>query len=170
LPDTGQTASYTATYGEDHDYTSANSTVCDRAASGADASFTNNGDGTITDNCTNLEWKRCVEPDATTTCTGTQSVYSWANAVVRCEGLSYGGHTDWRLPNVNELLSIVNYSVSTPPINETYFPNPSLDDWWTSTTFAGNTTYAWAVYFGGGGSTAGMIKTTATQNVLCVRN
>ena len=167
LPDTGQAADYTATFGEDHDYTSANSAVCDRAASGEDASFTDNADGTISDNCTNLEWKKCSEPDTSiTTCGGTHAFYGWGQALVQCEGLNYGGHTDWRLPNRNELLSIVNLSAFNPPVNTTYFPNTGLDSYWSSSTYVYATGNAWPVEISG--STGNDAKNTGYY-VRCVR-
>jgi len=164
LPDTGQAKCYnvagdeitcgTSLNGQDAQYTSVNSAVCDRAASGSDASFANNNDGTITDNCTNLMWKRCSEGLSGANCgTGSASTMTWENALARCEamalcnngvfaddgdcseneGVKYG---DWRLPNINELLSIVNYSTFSPAINATYFPATASGPYWTSTTRA----------------------------------
>ena len=161
LPDTGQTSSYTETYGEDNDYTSANST------STCNPSFTDNGDGTITDNCTGLMWKKCSEPDtSTTTCGGTHSTYTWENALTQCEGLSFAGYTDWRLPNVKELISIVNYQNYNPAINTTYFPSTVAHSYWSGTTVY-VTTYAWYVDFYDG-KVNGLNKTNVDY-VRCVR-
>jgi hypothetical protein len=58
--------------------------------------FTDNGDSTITDSSTGLMWQNnmpTIWPD-------------WATALGYCEGLSLGGYTDWRLPNVKELISL----------------------------------------------------------------
>ncbi|MDD5519037.1 MAG: DUF1566 domain-containing protein, partial [Candidatus Omnitrophica bacterium] len=60
------------------------------------------------------------------------------------------GYSDWRLPNVRELMSIVNYGVYNPAINTTYFSNTQSSDYWSSTTYASNTPYAWRVSFSGG--------------------
>ncbi len=46
----------------------------------------------------------------------------------------YGGVSDWRMPTVKELQSIVDYGLSTPSINSTYFPNTVASDYWSSTT------------------------------------
>lgn len=42
---------------------------------------------------------------------------TWQNALKYCEGLALAGHTDWRLPNVRELLSIVDYGRYDPSID-----------------------------------------------------
>ena len=63
-------------------------------------SFTDNGDGTITDNATGLMWQQA--DDGTTR--------DWENALSYAEGLSLGGYDDWRLPNAKELHSILDYT------------------------------------------------------------
>ena len=146
LPDTGQVTCYSdreitcgdAPAGQDPEYTSANSFTCA-------LSYTDNGDGTVTDNCTGLMWKQCAEPDADTagTCGGTHSQYTWANALGQCEGLDFAGHTDWRLPNIKELfgIALMEYEAITgvkarsfPAINQTVFPStPTLWHWSSNT-------------------------------------
>ena len=186
LPDTGQTASYTDTYGEDHDYTSANSAVCDRAASGTDASFTDNGDGTIIDNCTNLMWKKCSEGLSGATCgTGSASTMTWENALAQCETVALCNddtfavdgdcsenegvkYNDWRLPNINELLSIVNYSTASPSINTTYFPNTMSGYYYSSTNRFSNSLYAWGFTFSS--SYTNYIGKSVSSYVRCVRD
>lgn len=195
LPDTGQAKCYnvagseitcgTSLDGQDAQYTSVNSAVCDRAASGTDASFADNADGTITDNCTNLMWKKCSEGLSGATCgTGSASTMTWENGLALCEATALcndntfaadgdcsenGGvkYNDWRLPNINELLSIVNYSTYSPSINTTYFPATVSNGYWTSTTYAYDTSNAWNVYFYFG-STYGDNK-TSSYRVRCVR-
>jgi hypothetical protein len=73
------------------------------------------------------------------------------SAIGSCEGLDYAGHSDWRLPNLRELMSIADYEVDTPAINETYFPNTQYDDYWSGSTLADWVVYAWDVGFYGGG-------------------
>ena len=60
-------------------------------------SLVDNGDGTVTDNRTGLIWQQ-GEPGAMT----------WNSALTYCEGLSLAGSTDWRLPNIKELESLVD--------------------------------------------------------------
>ncbi len=63
-------------------------------------SFTDNGDGTITDVATGLMWQQA--DDGTTR--------DWEDALSYAENLSLAGYDDWRLPNAKELQSIVDYS------------------------------------------------------------
>jgi formylglycine-generating enzyme len=72
---------------------------------------------------------------------------TWKNALSYCEGLDYGGFTDWRLPNVNELLSLVNYAKYSPSSD---FPGMSSDWFWSSSSTSEFTNYAWNVNFGNG--------------------
>jgi len=60
---------------------------------------------------------------------------SWGNAIYTCENLNFAGYEDWRLPNVRELTSIVNYGKSLPSVNTTAFPGIISTDYWTSTPF-----------------------------------
>jgi len=138
LPDTGQEQSYTKTFGEDHDYQPAVS----------QPSYTDNGDGTITDNRTGLMWVKdgnsagCINGSSTT----------WESALTFCEGLSYAGYSDWRLPNRRELMSIVDYGDQSPAINTTYCPNTKTNYYyWTSTTYVLVSSAAWSVAFDAGG-------------------
>ncbi|PIV53756.1 MAG: hypothetical protein COS17_02295 [Elusimicrobia bacterium CG02_land_8_20_14_3_00_37_13] len=64
-----------------------------------------------------------------------------------CEGLSYAGYFDWRLPNRREVISIVDYGEQFPAINTTYFSNTKSSWHWTSTTYVPNASYAWSLSF-----------------------
>ena len=129
LPKTGQTTFYET--GDDGTY--------QKGWSGT--RFTDNDDGTITDNATGLMWV------ANPTTAGVGSQYNWSTALSNCEGLEYAGYSDWRLPNILEIVSIVDYGDATAPvIDETYFTCQS-DYYWSSTTNADFTDYAWYVNF-----------------------
>lgn len=106
--------------------------------------FVDNGDGTITDNATGLMWIK--EP---TTAPGDpfDNVMDWATSIDACNALSFAGHSDWRLPNVKELLSIVDYSEDDPSIDGVTFPNTQPENYWSSTTRKALTTAAWYVDF-----------------------
>jgi len=91
---------------------------------------------------------------------------AWLDAISHCEALSLQGFTDWRLPNKNELLSIVDYSVHDPSINDV-FQNMTSYYYWSSTTHAYYTGYAWSVYFYAGLSY--YYSKTNTYGVRCVR-
>jgi hypothetical protein len=62
-------------------------------------------------------------PATTHTIDGNWWKYTLANSLLYCDRLNYAGHTDWRLPNVKELMSIVDYSKLNPSINTTFFTN-----------------------------------------------
>jgi len=99
------------------------------------ADFSKSGD-IVTDSVTGLQW----QDDAVGSSVG------WQGAIDRCEVLSLGGHSDWRLPNKKELLSIVDYSKYNPSINAE-FQNTTSDYYWSSTTHANYTYDAWVVDF-----------------------
>lgn len=127
LPDTGQTASYTTTFGEDHDYT-INA-----------PNYTDNGDGTITDNITGLMWQKTDGGEMTI-----------ENASTYCANLSLGNYTDWRLPSPIEAYSILNQQNANPAINTLFFPNTTAEYWWTNTFQVGDITKVWVTNSGGG--------------------
>jgi hypothetical protein len=74
------------------------------------------------------------------------SIYSWQEVLSYCENLTLAGYNDWRLPNVNELQSIVDYSRYDPAIDP-IFTNTMLPFYWSSTTNANNPNNAWIVNF-----------------------
>ena len=118
-------------------------------------SFTVNPDGqTVRDNVTGLMWQR--EDDDTTR--------TWADAISHCEGLPLAGYADWRLPNIYELQSIVDYSQFLPAIDPEAFPGTKF--WYWSSTSSLNAPFAaWAIYFYNGG----IWCAESTPYVRCVR-
>jgi hypothetical protein len=110
--------------------------LLDDASAAADV-YTSNGDGTVTDTSTGLTWQQV----------GSSTTMTWARALAYCEGLNLAGHTDWRLPTIKELRSLVDYNRYNPAINATYFPNTMSSVYWSSTTYANSTNGAWAVNF-----------------------
>lgn len=112
---------------------------------------------TVTDNVTGLVWQRVVPV----------TTYTWADAKSYCATLALAGPTEWRLPTLIELLSIVDSGRIVPSINITAFPNVVPDAFWTSTPAAVSSNYAWFVVFDLGYS---VYNTTATaRRVRCVR-
>ena len=126
-----------------------------------DPRFTDNGDGTITDNLTDLVWMKNASVFPNT---------SWYQAQLDCDGLEGG----WRLPNRNELLSLLDInllhsSVYDPPLPDGH-PFINLQSWyyWTS-TMSGNGT--WGVDMSaGGGSLVEPSRAEALDVVWCVRD
>lgn len=111
------------------------------------ARFIDNGDGTITDNASGLMWVK--DPSQLGGAFGTPgnpSLMKWNNAIDECLALSYAGHNDWRLPNVKELITIIDYGTKDPSIDENFFVCITYP-YWSSTTYFGVTSGAWYVYF-----------------------
>ena len=106
------------------------------AASTAASSYTDNGDGTITDNLTRLMWQQ-----------SSSSGKTWEQALAYCEELDIGGNTDWRMPTIKELQRLVDRSRRGPAINTMYFLNTASSLYWSSTTYANDTYGAWGVEF-----------------------
>jgi len=91
------------------------------------------------DTLTNLVWQRGGD--------GTRR--TWQEAVSYCTGLVLEGRNDWRLPNIQELQSILNYETSDPAANTNVFQTYS-QYYWSLTPSTGGETEAWAVMFAGG--------------------
>jgi hypothetical protein len=146
---TGQTTSYVT--GDDGYYAS---------IFGVARSFTRDAiKEIVTDNITKLQW----QDDATASTT----TANWATAITTCDNLDFGGFTDWRLPTIEELESIVNYGASAPA-KYSEFLNFASNSYWSSTTYASNSSSAWSVDFDG--SSDGLDdKMFSYYYVWCVR-
>ena len=111
---------------------------CVSGSSQAQPSFSDNGNGTVTDSSTGLQWQKCSagQGNITGNCsTGTASSLIWASAITYCQNLTINGISGWRLPNINELRSIVDYTKSSSPlIDSTAFPNTLSTSYWSSTS------------------------------------
>jgi hypothetical protein len=110
--------------------------------------FSDNGNGTITDSATGLTWQKCsMGQNSDATCTGTATTANWVTAVQYCEDLSLASRTDWRLPNTNELTSIVDKTKTNPAIDTSLFPATVAGYYWSSTAHANNPANACYVNF-----------------------
>src|SRR4030095_14070418 len=119
--------------------------------------FVDNGDGTVTDHCTGLMWQKDTADtngDGQTPDDGSDAL-PWCAALAYCENLSFAGHDDWRLPNVRELESIVDYGGVRSSIDPVFGALSSV--YWSSTTIAGNPPIAWHVDFVSGDVSRGGI-------------
>ena len=122
-----------------------------------DASYTDNGDGTVTHLPTGLTWKRCAEGQtwSGTTCTGSSSAHTWAQALTLASTSSFAGQTDWRLPNIKELLSLVEVCRLNPSINDAIFPVAPSSYFWSGSPYAYYSNFTWYVGFNNGNSSNG---------------
>jgi len=73
--------------------------------------FKDNGDGTITDTASGLTWMQLDSGDLGAGENG-EGGMTWEQALEWAENLEYAGYTDWRLPDIKELQSIVDYTRS----------------------------------------------------------
>ena len=112
---------------------------------------------TAVDETTGLEWQRF---DDNTTRT-------WNAAWSYCVGLTLNGKSDWRLPGVLELQSIVDYGGANPSINSTAFPGTNASSYWSASSDASDSTLAWRVIFNNGFVVA--VSKTGSYFVRCVR-
>ncbi len=103
-----------------------------------------NGDIVTIDNVTGLMW---ASDSNGTGCFNGQSA-TWTEAIAYCDDLDFAGYTDWRLPNIRELISLVDYGAAEPAMNEIYFPNmPGIIVFWSSTTHQTHLGIARAIEF-----------------------
>jgi hypothetical protein len=150
LVDTGQTACYDdegaetdcpesgeAFYGQDAQF------------DGNQPSYTDNGDGTVTDNVTGLIWQQTPQ----------NAGFSYAEAEAYCESLELAGYEDWRMPTTKELFSISDFSQGWPYLDTAYFDIASTtvskdEQYWTEpyvgTTTEGGANAAFGVNHGTG--------------------
>ena len=97
---------------------------CVSGSGGQTESYTDHGDGTVTDNVTQLMWQKCPRGYSGADCdTGDNDLRDWQGDLDYCNSLSLKSRT-WRLPNANELASLRDESAYDPANNQTYFPNP----------------------------------------------
>jgi hypothetical protein len=97
-------------------------------------------DGTVLAPGTRLMWMRCLVGQTLSNgvCTGTSSIFTWADALNAAKAQTFAGHNDWRLPNVKELLSIIEDRCYLPSLNADLFPITELFSAWSSTPTALN--------------------------------
>ncbi len=162
VPKTGQTGCWNATgtpiacdgTGQDGDY---------QKGVSVSPRFTDNGNGTVKDNLTGLIWLKNAN------CFGYRT---WTNALTDANTLSDGacGLTDgsvdgaWRLPNVRELQSLIDYghwNLALPAGHP--FSGVQSGDCWSSTSSAYRPDYAWFVYLG-----VGYVDSAYKPSNLCV--
>ena len=163
LPQTGQNTCYDAS-GTPIDCSS------DSLAAGQDGKlqkgivwpaprFTDNSDGTVTDNLTGLIWLKDANcPDTVGGVSeGGDGTLFWADALTWSNSLASGAcglddassAGEWRLPNISELKSLLDLSQPVPALPEVHpFSNVQQSFYWSATTYAGAPINAWAALIG----------------------
>ena len=164
FPATGQTTSYSAST-----RTETGAPVLDDGAvqAGGALSYQDNGDGTITDPNTQLMWEKKSQdgglhdvsmtfPYASSTIT---TIWDWLARVNAEDGIGFAGYNDWRIPNVKELQSVVDYGTFDPAVDPAFNNGVSpactvltcsataSDSYWSSSALAKFPEKAWIVTF-----------------------
>jgi hypothetical protein len=105
--------------------------------------FTDNGDGTVTDNLPGLIWGKNANLAGEMT---------WFDAIDYANNLTLGGDgcdsscSDWRLPNRSELESLLDLSNSNPALPSNH-PFTNMTSYiWSSTTYARSTDLVWLMH------------------------
>ena len=116
-------------------------------SAGVTNSLTDNGDQTVSDSKTGLVWQKANATESTG-----DYQFTWTAAMNYCESLTLASHTDWRLPNVKELASILDYTNQSYSIDTTVFTSTYTTNtgpfFWTGTTDEEAPKYAYYVCFG----------------------
>ena len=126
--------------------------------------YIDNGDGTVTDTETGLMWEVKTDDGGPR---DKDNYYTWEQALSYCKNLSLAGYNDWRLPNRNELQSIVDYERYNPSIDPIFSYTVS-NVYWSSTTYADYPGSAQDVYFSEG-NVWGRGKSANLDHVRAVR-
>ena len=114
--------------------------------------FVNNGDGTVTDQRTGLTWMRCALGQTWQgDCRGDHKTYTFEDAQTAASSTDFAGHTDWRVPGIVELNTLVERATANPATNRSLFPGtPPSERFWSSSPKMGNPNTAWYVNFSSG--------------------
>jgi hypothetical protein len=130
IPRTGQKTSYAA--GDDG--------VLRKGKPWPAPRFTDNGDGTVTDHLSGLIWTQNADK--------ADGPIDWEQAILGARTCTDGRYSDWRLPNRNELESLIDLGRYNPALPEGHlFTGIQTSYYWTSTTPANNGDHAWIIHF-----------------------
>lgn len=165
LPDTGQTKCYDNVgeiscpqpgepfYGQDGCYTINPPSYTKLDAQGNDLPDLATEWVMVRDNVTGLIWEVKTDDGSIHYM---HNRYTWQNAqdmfIADLNSHQFGGYTDWRMPTIKELTTIIDHGKHDPAINTDYFPNTMSPQYWrpaywSSTTFANKSDDAWGVSF-----------------------
>jgi len=139
------------------------------AATSCAIRFVDNGDGTVSDNLTGLQWEKKQNLDGSPNLTDphdADNLYTWSAAGAAADGTAYtsflaalngscfAGQCDWRLPTTAELqtilLSLSPYPCATSPCIDAIFGPTVATFYFSSTSFSYDSALAWIVHFGSG--------------------
>ncbi len=113
--------------------------------------------GIVSDSVTGLQWQD----------NAVGRPVSWQSAIDRCENLTLGKENGWRLPNIDELKTIIDTSRVNPAIKSAFTTTDSSYYYWSSTPYEGYEDGAWVMDFYDGHARSNYKGTTLF--VRCVR-
>ena len=116
--------------------------------------YTIGTDGTVVDTRAKLTWQRTVDA----------GTYAWAVATTYCGNSSLAGG-GWRMPTIQELLTLVDPTKFNPAIDGKAFPSTPAEPFWSSTPKAGGNVWYVDMVSGASNNTA----TNKHYSVRCVR-
>jgi hypothetical protein len=135
------------------------------AGSSSKDRFEANKNGFVTDTLTGLMWQKGPVDIDGNGLIDENDFLDWQAALWYCKNLSFAGYDDWRLPNLRELQSIVNYGREESALYQEFWGSLPSNAWvWSSTSLTTVPVQAWVVYFDGGIS-----QTTEKSNRLPFR-
>lgn len=128
--------------------------------------FEAQADGTLLHRPTRRVWQRCALGQTWdgATCTGAPTRLNWSAALAAAEDHAQAGFDDWRLPNRNELASIIEDRCFVPALNAAAFPDAPNDVYWTGSPVTATVEEAWRVDFADG-----LIEPASTGTLHAVR-
>jgi hypothetical protein len=118
--------------------------------------FTDHGDGTVTDEVSQLMWSRCAAGQSwrAGNCAGAATRLSWADAQAWAQDLNRSGRAffnDWRLPSVRELATVTEVRCRNPRIDLAQFPGTPAAGFWSGNARPGSEDKAYLMDFSAAG-------------------
>jgi len=127
---------------------------------------------TVVDTRTGLMWQKCQYGLDGNTCeSGSVQAVNWGEALLQVPVINssgYGGYSDWRLPNIRELSTLIELQCANPAVNRSVFPGAQGVHIWTSSPYHFYTHYSWYVDFANGAPTYD--ERTASKGLWLVRD
>jgi hypothetical protein len=128
--------------------------------------FAEADDGTLRHRRTGLIWQRCPLGQSWdgSDCLGTFAAMNWTTALDTAVDHVQAEKDDWRLPNRNELASIIENRCFGPALDAEAFPSAPVEGFWTSTPVSGGDELVWVVDLN-----EGAVVARSTDRLLAVR-
>jgi len=128
--------------------------------------FAEQEDGTLRHQRTGLIWQRCALGQSWdgSGCTGIEMQLNWNSALNAADSHIQADQADWRLPNRNELASIIEQHCFGPALDSDAFPSAPVTAYWSSTPVSGAGEQVWSIDF-----VDGIVLPASTETLQAVR-